>query len=88
MPKQRRIIIKTDTCKGILFDEKDTVQAYQILGRATHVDISYNGKSITKTPDEDGFEIVLVAPSAIKDPKPEPEPEPPRVLSTAEEPLF
>lgn len=61
MSNQRLVLIETECGSGILFDQKDTVQAYQILSRATIVWTS--GRIAPKSMDE--ISIKLISPSML-----------------------
>lgn len=61
MSNQRLVLIETSYGTGILFDQKDTVQAYQILSRATIV--STSGRIVPSAKDD--IDIKLISPSRL-----------------------
>lgn len=63
MSNQRLLLIETSYGEGILFDQKDTVQAYQILSRATFVKTSQYGGILDATSKD--IEIKLVRPDQL-----------------------
>lgn len=60
MTNQRLVLIETSYGTGILFDQKDSAEAYRLLCRATMVNI---GRFITPKGDGEDIDIKLIAPS-------------------------
>lgn len=63
MTNQRLVLLETSYGTGILFDQKDTVQAYQILSRATMVSTGAGDSAIF--PKSEDIDIKLIAPSRL-----------------------
>ncbi len=72
MTNQRLVLIETTYGAGLLFDQKDSSQAYQLLCRATMVNI---GRFVTPRAGHD-IEIKLISPARFLPEVVEPEPEP------------
>lgn len=61
MPNQRLVFIETGYGEGILFDQKDTVQAYQLLSRATKVKV----RDRLVIPEDSDIDVKLIDPKRL-----------------------